>query len=174
MEERVVLVDHQDRGIGTEGKLATHRAGLLHRAFSVFVFNGAGDLLLQRRARSKYHSAGLWANTCCGHPRPGEEVRPAAMRRLREEMGIDCALHELTAFSYRADVGNGLIEHEYDHILVGRFEGEPSPAPDEVEHWRWISLDDVSADLSGNAAHYAAWFPIALAEVRALDWSASA
>ncbi|MFL5605070.1 MAG: isopentenyl-diphosphate Delta-isomerase [Gemmatimonadaceae bacterium] len=167
MEERVILVDEQDREIGTEEKLRAHLSGVLHRAFSVFVFDHAGNMLLQQRARTKYHSGGLWANTCCGHPRPGEAIQAAARRRLREEMGIDCPLRPSTTFLYRADVGSGLIEHEYDHIFVARYDGEPVPAREEVEAWQWSDPEEIARDVTTNAGRYAAWFPIALAEVRA-------
>ena len=167
MEEHVVLVDETDRAIGTEGKLAAHVTGALHRAFSVFVFDRTGNLLLQRRARTKYHSGGSWANTCCGHPRPGESVHSAATRRLREEMGLRCELRPLTAFRYRADVGNGLVEHEYDHILVGQYDGPPSPDPDEVEDWRWVPLNELTGEIARHGDQFAAWFSPALGELRA-------
>src|SRR5918997_6014944 len=128
-EEEVILVDERDRVLGASGKLRAHREGALHRAFSVFVFDGEGRLLLQKRARGKYHSAGLWSNTACGHPRPGEATREAARRRLREEMGFDCGLREAFQFLYRAELGGALVEHEYDHVLIGAHEGDPSPDP---------------------------------------------
>jgi isopentenyl-diphosphate Delta-isomerase len=167
MEERVVLVDISDCAIGTEDKLAAHRSGVLHRAFSVFVFDGARNLLLQRRARTKYHSGGLWANSCCGHPRPGESVQAAATRRLYEEMGFGCELRTLTSFVYRADVGKGLVEHEYDHVLVGRFDGAPAPDPGEVEEWRWVRMNSLAGEIAEHDDRFAAWFPIALDELRA-------
>lgn len=168
MEERVVLVDPSDCAIGTEYKLAAHRSGVLHRAFSVFVFDQAGNLLLQRRTRAKYHSGGLWANSCCGHPRPGELVQAAATRRLYEEMGFRADLRMLTSFRYRAEVGNGLVEHEYDHILVGRFDDTPAPDPDEVEEWRWVRMGSLDGEIARHADRFAAWFPIALVALRAL------
>jgi isopentenyl-diphosphate delta-isomerase len=166
MEEYVVLVDESDREIGTSEKLPAHFEGRLHRAFSVFVFDPIGRLLLQRRAATKYHSALLWSNTCCGHPRPGEPVQEAAHRRLREEMGIDCLLRAAFRFTYHADLQHGLVEHEYDHVFVGRFEGIPVPNPDEVEEWRWAEVADVIADLGANAGRYTAWFGIALEGLR--------
>jgi isopentenyl-diphosphate Delta-isomerase len=171
MEERVVLVDDHDGELGTESKLAAHVTGKLHRAFSVFVFDSAGRMLLQRRAATKYHSGGLWSNTCCGHPRPGEPVVAAATRRLREEMGFDCVLRPTFSFIYRAEVGNGLSEHEYDHVLVGRFDGTPNPSPEEVGAWRWADMDELSADVVEHADRYSAWFQIALEELRARDGS---
>jgi isopentenyl-diphosphate delta-isomerase len=165
MEERVILVDPEDREVGTEEKLDAHRSGHLHRAFSIFLFDRQGRLLLQQRALSKYHSAGLWSNTCCSHPRPGEHVLEAAQRRLREELGVNCALEPAFGFVYRASLGNGLIEHEYDHVLVGRFDGRPEPDPNEVAAWRWAEPAGVRADLLENPARYAAWFPLAFAEL---------
>jgi isopentenyl-diphosphate Delta-isomerase len=166
-EERVVLVDELDREVGVAPKLEAHRAGTLHRAVSVFVFDRDGLLLLQRRAASKYHSASLWANTCCSHPRQGETPHDAARRRLHEEMGIDCALEAAGTFTYQAEVGRGLIEHELDHLFVGRFDGSPSPDPAEVAAWRWGSLDAIEHELSTRPDEFAAWFPAALGAVRA-------
>lgn len=167
-----MLVDVADCAIGTEEKLAAHRSGALHRAFSVFVFDGSGNLLLQRRARTKYHSAGLWANTCCGHPRPGEPVLAAAARRLHEEMGLECEVRPLTNFRYLAHVGSGLVEHEFDHILVGRFDGVPAPNPDEVEEWRWAPMSVLTGEIAEHAERFAAWLPIALGALHAhpADW----
>lgn len=166
-EERVVLVDASDTVVGSHGKLGAHEEGLLHRALSVFVFDGRGRLLLQRRATGKYHSGGLWTNTCCSHPRPGEGVVEAAHRRLREEMGFDCPLAPACSFVYRAELDNGLIEHELDHVLVGRFDGEPRPDPLEADGWRWAALAEVEADLASSPGRYSAWLPAALAELRA-------
>ena len=160
--ERVILVDEDDREIGTEPKLAAHERGLLHRAVSVFVFDGKGNTLLQRRARGKYHSAGLWANACCSHPRPGEETADAAQRRLREEMGIDCAVEEVHSFTYRADVGGGLIEHELDHVFAGRFDGEPAPDPAEIAEWRWQDVAELADDIEKHPERYARWLGAAL------------
>jgi isopentenyl-diphosphate Delta-isomerase len=162
MEDLVVLVDEQDHAVGTASKLAAHRTGALHRAFSVFLFDGRGRLLLQRRALAKYHSGGLWTNTCCGHPRPGESVTDAAGRRLREEMGIACALRPAGAFRYRARLGE-LEEHEFDHVLVGRFDGDPRPAPDEVADWRWVEPDAAARELAEAPDRFTAWFDRALA-----------
>jgi len=158
MEEIVVLVDERDRQRGTALKLAAHRAGELHRAFSVFVFDPAGRVLLQQRATTKYHGGGLWTNTCCGHPRPGEDVVDAGERRLVEEMGFRATLRHVGTFMYRADVGEGLVEHEFDHVLVGGFEGEPEPDPAEVGAWRWLSPETALAECSARAAHFTPWF----------------
>jgi isopentenyl-diphosphate delta-isomerase len=165
ISERVVLVDRDDRQVGTAPKLAAHLDGQLHRAFSVFVFDSAGNTLLQRRAAGKYHSAGLWSNTCCGHPRPGEPTGAAAHRRLREEMGFDCGLRPTLSFEYRRDLENGLIEHELDRVFVGRFDGTPVPDPHEVDDWRWVDVDVVATDMIANPQLYSAWFPIALAKL---------
>jgi isopentenyl-diphosphate delta-isomerase len=162
--ERVVLVDERDRPLGDADKLDAHRQGRLHRAFSVFVVDGVGRLLLQRRAASKYHSGRLWSNTCCGHPRPGENTRAAAERRLAEEMGLGCPLEAVGAFVYRAPLGD-LVEHEYDHVFRGRFEGDPRPDPAEVEAWRWMPLEDLHADLAAYPGTYTVWLSEALEQL---------
>jgi isopentenyl-diphosphate delta-isomerase len=164
--EFVVLVDEQDREVGTEEKLSAHRRGVMHRAFSVFVFDERGRLMLQRRAPGKYHSAGLWANTCCGHPRPGEPVAHAARRRLNEEMGFDCPLEHVFSFVYRAPLDAGLTEHELDHVFVGRFDGSPLPDRAEVSEWRASSVAEVADDLARNPGRYAAWFQEAFEGIR--------
>lgn len=165
MSERVILVDTHDNSIGTEDKLEAHQSGRLHRAFSAFVFNDRGELLLQRRARSKYHSGGLWSNTCCSHPRPGEETGPAAARRLKEEMGFACPLEPAGAIVYRAEVGNGLVEYEYDHLLIGRWTGRPSPDPAEVEEWRWVDMDELRDEVARSPRRFTYWFRVALREL---------
>src|SRR4030042_2763439 len=125
--EKIILVDENDREIGTEEKLKTHEQGKLHRAFSIFVFNSKGELLLQRRAKGKYHSGGLWTNTCCSHPREGEKLEEAVHRRLKQEMGLDCPLKEAFSFIYKVRFENGLFEHELDHVFIGRVDGKPVP-----------------------------------------------
>jgi isopentenyl-diphosphate Delta-isomerase len=167
MTEEVILVNAADVPVGVREKGDAHVAGVLHRAFSVFVFDDDGRMLLQRRARSKYHSGGLWSNTCCSHPRPGETTAAAARRRLMEEMGFHCPLDAAFSFIYRADVGGGLIEHEYDHVLLGRFNGKPVPNTGEVEAWRWTDLDDLARELRERPAHFTYWFHIAFDELRA-------
>lgn len=157
MADRVVLVDERDGEIGSADKLRAHAEGLLHRAFSVFLYNGRDELLLQRRARAKYHTGGLWSNTCCSHPRPGEDVGAAAVRRLEEEMGIRSALSPAFGFHYRARVGR-LWEHEYDHVFVGHFEGEPRPDPAEVEEWRWWPIEDLRQALVQDPDTFTPWF----------------
>jgi isopentenyl-diphosphate delta-isomerase len=169
VEEVVVLVDQRDRERGTAPKLAVHRTGALHRAFSVFVFDAAGRLLLQRRAAAKYHSGGLWTNTCCGHPRPGEAVVAAAERRLVEEMGFSTTLRRVGAFTYRAPVGGGLVEHEYDHVLVGAFDREPVPTPAEVDEWRWVAPDALRAECQEHPERFTSWFAQALRVALARD-----
>jgi isopentenyl-diphosphate Delta-isomerase len=164
--ERVILVDEADVPLGTAPKLAVHRDGRLHRALSVLVLNDRGELLIQRRARDKYHSAGLWANTCCSHPRPGEATVDAAHRRLREEMGFDCPLEPAGAFAYRADVGGGLVEHEYDHLFLGQWAGAPRPNPAEVSAWRWVPPEELMAWIRARPHDFALWFPLALRELR--------
>jgi isopentenyl-diphosphate Delta-isomerase len=161
-DSKVILVDGDDREVGTEERMRAHREGLRHRAFSIFVFDRAGRLLLQRRAAGKYHSGGLWSNTCCSHPLPGESVLSAAHRRLREEMGFDCPLQPSFTFVYKAALDGGVIEHEVDHVLIGEFDGEPSPDPEEVHGWRWQSFDDVVVDVRGRPEQYTVWFKQAL------------
>lgn len=160
--ELVVLVDEHDREIGTASKLQAHRAGELHRAVSVFLFDTEGRLLLQQRAQGKYHSAGRWANTCCSHPRPGESAVNAARRRLLEEMGVDCALEPVGVFTYRADVGDGLVEHEVDHLFTACFSGEPTPNADEVERFRWAHPGDIEQEIREDPTRFAPWLAPAL------------
>lgn len=164
MSEQVILVDEHDRELGVAEKLQTHREGALHRAFSIFVFDSAGRLLLQKRARSKYHSGGLWSNTCCGHPRPGEATAAAAHRRLFEEMNFDCELREAFGFLYRAELGGDLVEHEYDHVFVGGFDGEPAPDASEVEDWRWLSMAELRDGLRHSPEEYSYWLKVAVAK----------
>lgn len=153
-------MDAGDRVTGRAGKLAAHQQGLLHRAFSVFVRDRAGRVLLQRRAAGKYHSAGLWTNACCGHPRAGEETAVAAARRLGEEMGFRCDLVPLFSTLYRAELANGLIEHEFVHVFGGDFDGEPRPDPEEVSAWRWVTLDELVAGVDTHPEIHSAWFAI--------------
>jgi isopentenyl-diphosphate Delta-isomerase len=165
-EDHVITVDSADRPLGTMGKLAAHTSGVLHRALSVFVFNEAGQLMLQRRALSKYHSGGLWTNTCCSHPRPEEDTLSAAQRRLQEEMGFECPLSFAFKFEYRAQVGD-LVEHELDHCFVGMHEGAALPNSAEVAEWMWMDADAVSLDLFEDPDAYTAWFKLVWERVRA-------
>jgi isopentenyl-diphosphate delta-isomerase len=163
--EKVILVDENDRELGTEEKERAHREGRLHRAFSVFVFDARGRLLLQRRSRTKYHSAGLWTNTCCSHPRPGERVEAAALRRLREEMGIECELRSVFPLLYRAELEGGMTEHEYDHVLVGECGRDPAPDPDEVDDWAWVDAAEVRREVAEAPERFTHWFRLALPEL---------
>lgn len=156
--EKVVLVNERDDVLGAEDKIRAHLVGSLHRAFSIFILNHDDQLLLQRRAPNKYHSRGLWSNTCCGHPRPGETVEHASRRRLGEEMGFDTELRKLFSFIYYANLEEGLTEHEYDYVLVGRFNDVPKPDPDEVVDWRWADLKAISKELKSQPERYTYWF----------------
>ncbi len=157
LEEKIILVDTSDRQIGTAEKLQAHRDGLLHRAFSIFVLNSQGQLLLQRRAKHKYHSGGLWTNTCCSHPRDEEPTILAAHRRLQEEMGFDCELQELFSFVYWAELDNDLIEYEFDHVFVGYSDREPILNPDEADDWQWIDLQVLQTDIREHPEAYTYW-----------------
>jgi len=161
--ERVILVDEHDREIGQAEKLSVHRGeGQLHRAFSVMVFDGRGRVMLQERASGKYHFGGLWTNTCCGHPRPGESVEAAGRRRLHEEMGLDVELREVGVFRYEADDGaTGLREREIDHVLTGRIDGEPTLNPEEAQGWRWAAIDELDRELADHPERFTPWFPLA-------------
>ena len=165
MQEHVILVDRMGREIGTEEKLKAHREGKLHRAFSIFIFNTPGELLLQKRSETKYHSGGLWTNTCCSHPRLGENHYCAARRRLNEEMGFDCELTELFNFIYHAKLENDLFEHELDCVFVGRYDGQPVPTLDEVDDWKWMDIDSLKRDVAENPEHYTYWFKLVLNRV---------
>ena len=160
----LILVDEHDSPIGEMEKLEAHQKGLLHRAFSVFAFNEKGELLLQRRAPHKHHSAGLWTNTCCSHPMPGEDTETAAHRRLQEEMGFDCPLTHAGHLLYRVAFDNGLTEHEFDHIFIGRFDGEPVLNPDETDASRWMSAEALRADIAAHPDSYTYWFKLAFEE----------
>lgn len=155
--EHIILIDHHDRTIGSAEKVEAHRKGLLHRAFSVFVRRPDGAILLQRRASGKYHTPGLWSNTCCGHPRPGETVVSGAARRLNEEMGLTCPLRVVGRFRYRAVLDNSLIEHEIDHVLSGVSTATPTPCPDEVDEWRWVTPTALGRELSSQGARFTPW-----------------
>jgi isopentenyl-diphosphate Delta-isomerase len=163
-QEFVVLVDEYNNEIGLMEKQEAHRRAMLHRAFSVFVFNGKGELLLQQRALSKYHSGGLWTNTCCSHPRAGETTEAAAHRRLQEEMGFDCALTEKFSFIYRTPFDNGLSEHELDFVYTGTYDGFPEINDDEVESYRWITLEKLIQELHEKPYQFTSWFQIILKE----------
>lgn len=158
MEEQVVLVDANDNVLGTMGKMQAHQEGQLHRAVSVFVTNSANELLLQKRSSTKYHSPGLWTNTCCTHPRPGETYADCAARRLREEMGFTCELTPAFSFIYKGDVENGLTEHELDHVFLGRYDGQVHFDPSEVEDCTFVPLAKVSERLRESPQDFTIWF----------------
>lgn len=157
----VVLVDAQDNPIGSMEKMEAHEKGLLHRAFSVFIFDPLGKMLLQRRAYNKYHSPGLWTNACCSHPKPGDETIDAAYRRLQEEMGFICLLEEVSSFTYRSEYENGLTEHEFDHIFIGTYSGGIRPNPAEVSEYKWAVPAEIDALLEYEPESFTSWFRIA-------------
>lgn len=160
MNDFLILVDEHDKPWGKLEKDQVHQLGLLHRAFSVFIFNSKGELLLQKRADGKYHSAGLWTNTCCSHPRFGEEVKDAVSRRLDEEMGLACETKFIFSFVYKSKFENGLTEHEFDHVYYGMTDEHPKPNPSEVSEWKYITLDSLQHDLSTNPEKYTVWLNI--------------
>ncbi len=164
MKEHVILVDKDDNKIGLMEKIEAHEKALLHRAFSVFVFNSNKELLLQQRAREKYHSPLLWTNTCCSHQREGESNISAGKRRLQEEMGFVCELKEVFSFIYKAPFSNGLTEHELDHVMIGAYEEDPIVNPEEVEAFQWMHLDQVKQDIEINPELYTEWFKIIFKE----------
>ena len=160
MEEQVILVDEHDNPIGLMGKLEVHQKELLHRAFSVFILNDKGEIMLQRRAAGKYHSPLLWTNTCCSHPREGESTIEAGRRRLKEEMGFEVPLRDVASFIYKAPFDNGLTEHELDHILIGYYNELPEINEEEVVAWRWALPSEIQEDIEVHPALYTEWFKI--------------
>jgi isopentenyl-diphosphate Delta-isomerase len=164
MQEQVVLVDKNNKEIGCEEKLSAHIHGSLHRAFSVFIFNSSGELLIQQRNREKYHTPGLWSNTCCSHPFPGEELSAAVTRRLNEEMGFSCECQEITTCYYRFSLENSLIEHEHDHIFIGFHDGDPDPNPSEVENWDSLPLYKLVSHMRESPYLYTPWFLLIMKE----------
>jgi len=167
--EQVILVDEQDQPVGTMEKLEAHEKAVLHRAFSVFIFNTKGEMLLQQRAFTKYHSGGLWTNACCSHPRAGEETLQAAQRRLKEELGFEADIHKVFDFIYKAGFDNGLTEHEFDHVFAGRFDGTIAPNPAEVEAIKFMTMEAVNESLQNEPAAYTAWFHIAFPKIK--EWA---
>jgi isopentenyl-diphosphate Delta-isomerase len=165
MKQMVVLVDENDKETGQMDKMEAHRKGVLHRAISVFVFNKNGEMLLQQRAAGKYHGALLWSNTCCSHPLPEESPGDAAVRRLNEEMGITIPLQFMFSFLYKANVENGLIEHELDHVFAGYFDGDIQPDPSEVASYQFKSIDDIQRELKSHPEKYTQWFRIIFEDV---------
>lgn len=164
----VVLVDEQDNVIGVEEKLRAHQdGGTLHRAFSIFLFDASGRILLQKRAAAKYHFGGLWTNACCSHAVPNEPLLETARRRLREEMGVDTSLSEAFTFVYRAgDARSGLTEHELDHVLIGHYDGDARPDPSEADDWTWSETHDVESRIASRPEEFSPWFLIAFRELR--------
>lgn len=158
--EQVILVNEKDEEIGLMEKMEAHRKAVLHRAFSVFIFNNKNELMLQQRALSKYHSPGLWSNTCCSHPRKGESTVEAGHRRLMEEMGFDCEIKEVLSFIYKAELDQGMTEHELDHVLIGKCETIPEINEEEVHDWKWISLDELDEDMKDQPEKYTVWFRV--------------
>ena len=164
--QEVILVNEADEPMGTMEKMEAHRKALLHRAFSVFIFNAKGEMLLQQRSDNKYHSAGLWTNACCSHPSPGEDTDAAASRRLREEMGFEVPLNEVFSFTYKASFANGLTEHEFDHVFFGRYDGPVVPDIGEVKDHVFMSMEEIDASLQREPEKYTAWFVIEFPRVR--------
>jgi isopentenyl-diphosphate delta-isomerase len=160
MKEYVILVDEKDQKIGLMEKIEAHEKALLHRAFSVFIFNEKGELMLQQRAASKYHSPLLWTNTCCSHQRDGESNIKAGRRRLQEEMGFVTDITEVFSFIYKAPFDNGLTEHEFDHVMIGRYDKAPKLNTEEAEAYKWMKMEDVKQDIADNPSIYTAWFKI--------------
>lgn len=160
MQEFLILVDEADNAIGEMEKMEAHEKGLLHRAFSVVIFNSQGDMLLQQRAGVKYHSPLLWTNSCCGHPRPGEETVNAATRRLQEENGFSCELKEEFVFHYKAAFDNGLIENEIDHVFIGKYDGEVPFNPAEANAVKWLPVSDIKAQIAQKPDEFTVWFKI--------------
>ena len=156
----VILVDQFDNEIGLMEKMQAHQEGILHRAFSVFIFNSKNEILLQKRAKNKYHSAGLWTNTCCSHPMPGESVKNAAKRRLKEEMGFECEVKALYHFIYYQPLENGLSEHELDHVYLGHYDEAPNINIEEVEEWNYFSLSEIDEGIQEHPEQYTSWFKL--------------
>lgn len=170
MRDYVILVDENDIPMGTGEKLRIHQQGLLHRAFSAFVFDSKRRFLLQKRAKTKYHCGGLWSNTCCSHPKLGDTLLWQAQQRLQQEMGFSCPLRSEFHFIYRAVLPNQLIEHELDHVLIGHFDGTPKPNPEEVDEWKSASLSQIEAGLEAHPDAYTPWFKIALERLRLTEY----
>ncbi len=165
MKQEVILVDINDRETGRMEKLEAHRKGILHRAFSVFIFNNGGDMLIHQRADGKYHGGGLWTNACCSHPLPGETLEEAVYRRLGQEMGLTCRVRKAFDFIYRAEVENGLIEHELDHVFVGVTDAVPQPDKEEVQDWKWADPAKILDDIRIHPENYTVWFAMTLQRV---------
>jgi isopentenyl-diphosphate Delta-isomerase len=163
--QEVILVNERDEVTGSMEKMEAHRKALLHRAFSIFIFNSKGEMLLQQRSKTKYHSAGLWTNACCSHPSPGEDTRAAAMRRLHEELGFSTELEKIFDFIYRAEFENGLTEYEFDHVFIGTFNGIILPDSNEVSDYCFKSVEEVASSLESHPSKYTDWFRLAFPKV---------
>ena len=162
----VILVDEQDNELGTMEKLQAHLEARLHRAISIFIFNSNKELLLQKRAATKYHSANLWTNTCCSHPKPNEKTADAAHRRLQEEMGIDCSLQSVFSFTYLAKLENGITEHEFDHVFLGFTNDIPTLNAEEASTYKYVSLDQIENELKQNPEQFTVWFKLIFERVK--------
>jgi len=160
IDDFVILVNKNDKKIGLMPKMEAHKKGALHRAFSVFIFNNKNELMIQKRNLNKYHSPGLWTNTCCSHQKDGESNISAGKKRLLEEMGFCVELNEIGSFIYNVGVDSGLIEHELDYILVGKYNGNVKINSDEVDNWKWMSLDNIKDDIRTRSKNYTEWFKI--------------
>lgn len=169
--EHVILVDENDQEIGTMEKMEAHKKGLLHRAFSIIIFNSQGEMLLQQRAAEKYHSGGLWTNACCSHPRPGEAIEVAGKRKLLQEMGFECELNYSHKFIYQVKLDNHLTEHEWDHVLVGYYDGVPTINRDEAQAWKYQSLDAIQKDAKQYPEKYTCWFKLIIHQPELLSTS---
>jgi isopentenyl-diphosphate Delta-isomerase len=166
--EQVILVNELDEPVGIMEKMQAHEVAVLHRAFSVFIFNASGEMLLQQRASTKYHSAGLWTNACCSHPRPAENTLAAAHRRLLEELGFDTPLTKIFHFTYKADFSNGLVEHEFDHVFAGQYSGSITANTDEVSNYGYYQMQHIDHELKLNPEKYTAWFHVAFPKIK--EW----
>lgn len=165
-DEKIITVDSNDVALGSMGKLLVHQEGILHRAFSIFIMNDDGKIMLQKRAITKYHSGGLWTNTCCGHPREDEEIDTATHRRLKEEMGFDCNLREIFVFKYQVALDNNLQENEIDHVFIGDYQENPVLNKDEADDWKWMSVEEIETDIKSNSDAYTFWLKIALPKLK--------
>jgi len=165
--QQVILVDEHDNTVGVMDKMEAHKKGLIHRAFSIFIFNSRGEMLLQQRAFNKYHSAGLWSNSCCSHPYPGEEVGEAAKRRLNEELGFETSLEKIFDFIYHVSFENGLVENEFDHVFAGYFDGAIKKNPEEVNDYAFRSMGQIREELTNKPENYTEWFKISFPKIEA-------
>ncbi len=167
MSETLILVDKEDNPVGYEEKIAAHtNGGHLHRAFSIFIQNSKGEMLLQLRSKAKHHFRSLWTNPCCSHPRKGEELQKAVHRRLKQEFGFDVGLKEIFSFVYKAtDEDSGLTEYEFDHVFIGKYDGIPKPNPEEIDDWKWVAVKELKKDLNENPEKYTPWLKIAFDRV---------